>query len=229
MPAQEITITLSNDTIQALQGLGYAFYAMRGFNTTSAGSKPLIWQASTAFANNMTIELDIQYAAYMLDTKIAGGVIVVQSTSAPVVLGQTATLGKDFAIVVAEGGRADAVTLANDTTQPFTTGLADRGGVPQPTPIFAAPLYGLGESIMAPLDQFLLTFNTGGMAPGTAIEHAMSQSLLVDMGQQTAVTVSYDINTGWSAGGAPWAQTVKAGTPLAPLLAHQTPMLRRQA
>lgn len=229
MPVQQITIALSNDTIRALQGLGYAFYAMRGVSTTSAGSRPLIWQASTAFANNMTIDLGIQYAAYMSDTQIAGGVTVVQSTSAPVQLGQTATLGENFVIVVTSAGKAGAVTLVNGTTQPFTTGLADRDGVPQPTPVFAAPLYGLGESIMAPLDQFLLTFNTQGMAPGTAIEHAMSQSLLVDMGQQTAVTVSYDINTGWSAGGAPWAQTVKAGTPLAPLLAHQTPMLRRPA
>lgn len=224
MPVQQISITLSNDTIQALQGLGYALYVMRGFSTTSAGGRPLVWQASTAFADTMTIDLEIQYAAYMSDTKAAGGVTIVQSTSAPVQLGQTATLGEDFVIVVTTAGRADAVTLVNGTTRPFTTGLADRRGVPEPSPVFAAPLYGLGESIMAPLDQFLLTFNTGGMTPGTAMEHSMSQSLLVDMGQQTAVTASYDINTGWNAGGAPWAQLVKAGAPLAPLLAHQMPM-----
>jgi hypothetical protein len=224
MPAQQLTITLSNETIQALQGMGYALYAMRGFNTTNAAGKPLVWLTTTQFANAISIDFAIQYAAYMSTTTVVGGVVIVQSTSAPVELGQTATLGADSRITVTTAGRSDAVTLVNGTTSPFTTGLAAAHDAGQPAPVFAEPLYGLGEDIAAPLDQFLLTFTTQGTTVGTVIEHAMSQSLLVDMGGQAAVTASFDINTGWDAAGAPWAKSVAAGAALVPLLSHETPM-----
>jgi hypothetical protein len=225
MPVQQITITLSNDTLQALAGMGYALYAMQKFNTTSAGGKPLVWRAMTDLANNMMIEFDIQYAAYMSDPAVSGSVVVVRMTTAPVQLGQTATLGEDFALTVTTGGRTDAVTLVNSTTQRFTTGVADHEAGLTPVPLIGVPLYGLGEAIVAPLDQFLLTFSTQGMAPGTPIDHSMSQSLLIDMSGQAAVTVAYDINTGWNVGETHGTQLVKAGTPLAPILAHQMPML----
>ena len=222
MAAQQITISLSNDTIQALQGQGYALYVMQKFNTSTVG-KALVWQAESAFANEMTIDLDIQYAAYMSNPVVSDTVIVTSTASAPVELGQTATLGENSDVAVTTAGRADAVTLVNGLTQLFTTGLAARAGA-GPIPLVSAPLYGLGAAIVAPLDQFLLTFNAQGIAPGMPIDYAVSQSLLVDMSRQATATASYDINTGWSAEG-PWAQLVKAGTPLGPLLAHQMPML----
>jgi hypothetical protein len=225
MPVQQITITLSNDTIQALQGMGYALYAMQKFNTTSAAGKPMVWRAMTTFANSMAIDFDIEYAAYMSEPAVSDSVIIVRTTAKPVQLGQTATLGDDFALTITTGGRADAVTLVNGTTQRFTTGLADHEESSTPVPLIAVPLYGLGEAIVGPLDQFLLTFSTQGLAPGTPIDHSMSQSLLIDMSGQTAVTVSYDINTGWNVGETHGTQLVKAGTPLAPILAHQMPML----
>ena len=225
MPVQQITVTLSNDTIQALQGMGYALYAMQKFNITSAGGKPQVWRAMTGLANNVAIAFDIQYAAYMSDPQVLGTVVMESTTAAPVQLGQTATLGEDRALVVTTDGTADAVTLVNGTTQRFITGLAALGESAAPTPLIAAPLYGLGEAIMAPLDQYLLTFSTQGLAPGTPIDHSMSQSLLIDMSGQTTVTAPYDINTGWNTAGVSGAQLVKAGTPLGPILAHQMPML----
>ena len=61
-------------------------------------------------------------------------------------------------------------------------------------PIFAEPLYGLAEDIAAPADQFLLTFSTHGVLPGSVIQHAMSQSLLVDLTGAEERTVAFDIN-----------------------------------
>jgi hypothetical protein len=224
MPAQQITVTLSNDTMQALEGMGYALYVMRAFNTTNAAGKPLVWFATTQLANNVTIAFDIVYAAYVSNTQAVSGVIIVSEATAPVQLGDTATLGANGLIVVTPGGRPGAVTLVNSTTSPYTTGLAAVANGGALTSIFAEPLYGLAEDITAPLDQFLLTFTTQGTAVGTLIEHAMSQSLLVDLSGGASRTVAFDINKGWNAAGGAWATPVAAGADLVPLLSHETPM-----
>lgn len=224
----QITITMSPTTLSSLRGMGYALYVMRAFNTTNAAGKPLVWLATTTFLVNTVIECDIGYEAYVsLSQEMSFGTVVSMST-APVKLGQTATFDAQGQSTVADGGNPDGVTLVNAGNMAFTSGLAAGAGGPV-TPLIAEPLYGLGENIVVPLEQFLLTFSTQGIAPGTLIVHAMSQSLLVDMTNATERSVSFDINEGWSAGGAPWATTVRAGAELAPLLVHQVPMLRRRA
>lgn len=223
---QEINITLAPTTIVALKDLGYALYVMRAFDTTNAAGKPLVWIATTQFLENTTITFEAQYAAYVsISQMIPNGVVSVSSTSG-VNLGQTATIDGMGEITITQGGNLAGVTLVNSSTTPYTTGLAATANGAF-APIFAEPLYGLAEDIAAPLDLLLLTFTTQGVAAGTLIEHAMSQSLLVDLTGANKRAVAFDINTGWSAGGATWATPVAAGTDLTPVLVHEKPLERR--
>jgi hypothetical protein len=227
--AQQITITLAPATLAALKDMGYELYVMRAFDTTNAAGKPLVWVATTLFAENIMITFDVEYQAYISTSQVIPNGVVLVSTTAPVALGQTATIDANGTITVTQGGNPAGVTIVNGGTAPYTTGLAATVNGNSTAAIFAEPLYGLAADIAAPLDRFLLTFSTQGVAAGTLVEHAMSQSLLVDMTGTSQRAVTFDINTGWSAGGATWATPVPAGANLTPVLVHETPLGRRSA
>lgn len=220
---QQITITLPSATLVALKDMGYALYAMRAFDTTNAAGQPLVWVATTQYLEMTTLAFQAQYQAYVSTSQLVADGVVTMSATAAVDLGQTATVDANGMITVTQGGRPNAVTLVNSSSNPFTTGLA-AGADGGSAAIFAEPLYGLAEDIVAPLDQVLLTFSTAGVQVGTLVRHAMSQSFLVDLTGGEQRTVAFDINQGWSAGGAVWGQNVPAGTDLIPILVHETPM-----
>lgn len=222
---QTIMIQLNQATLAALKELGYALYIMRAFNTTNAAGKPLVWIAETNYLENNALSFETAFAAYVSTSQVIPNGVVVASSYAPADIGQTATVDANGALTVTASGNPQGVTLVNGSTSPYTTGLAAAVNGQAPTPIFAEPLYGLAEDIAAPLDKFLLTFTTQGVSAGTLVEHAMSQSLLVDISGLDQATVTFDINTGWNAGGAIWATPVAAGANLIPVLVHEQPMV----
>lgn len=226
---QTIEVQLNATTLTALKELGYALYVMRAFNTTNAAGKPLVWIVETNYLENNTLSFDTAYAAYVSTSQVIPNGVVVASSYAPADIGQTATVDANGELTVTNSGNPGGITLVNGSTSPYTTGLATAINGQSPTPIFAEPLYGLAEDIAAPLGKFLLTFTTQGVTAGTLIEHAMSQSLLVDVSNLAQATVSFDINTGWDAGGAVWATPVAAGTNLIPVLVHEQPMVALQS
>jgi len=223
---QQIAIKLAPATLAALKGLGYALYIMRLFDKTNAQGKALVWLTTTRLEEATSIDFDAVYQAYVSTTQMVGNAVVTVSSSAPVDLGMTATVGSNMQIAVTRGGNPDGVTIVNGVSTPYTTGLMARAIGGDFAPIFAEPLYGLAADIAAPLDQFLLTFSTQGVAPGALIEHAVSQSLLVDLSGVLQRAVVFDINNGWSAGGAAWAKPVPAGADLTPVLVHERPLKR---
>ena len=227
MQITTININLAPATLEALSSMGYALYVMRSFDTTNAAGKPLVWFASTQFLESNSIAFEAQYQAYVPTSQVIPNGVVIASDTVPVELGQTVTIDVNGVLTVTQGGNPAGVTLVNSTTRPFTTGLMATANSAGFGPIFAEPLYGLAEDIAAPADQFLLTFSTDGVPPGSVIQHAMAQSLLVDLTGATERTVAFDINTGWSAGGATWATTVPAGADLTPVLVHEKPLVRR--
>ena len=225
---QSIEIQLSPATLTALKELGYALYVMRAFNTTNAAGKPLVWIVETNYLENNQLTFDSAYAAYVSTSQVIANGVVVASSYAPVEIGQTATVAANGELTVTVTGNPAGITLVNGSTTPYTTGVAAAINGQNPAPIFAEPLFGLAEDIAAPLDKFLLTFSTQGVTPGTLVEHAMSQSLLVDISNLNQASVNFDINTGWNAAGAAWATPVAAGTNLIPVLVHEQPMVALQ-
>jgi hypothetical protein len=225
---QQITVTLAPATLVALRELGYALYVMRAFDTTNAAGKPLVWLTTTQFLENTTIAFEMKFQVYVSTSKVVANGIITVFTAAPVELGQTAAIDTGGTLTVTQGGNPTGVTILNKGTTPYTAGLAVQANDDFLSPIFAEPLHGLAEDIAAPREQFLLTFTTQGVAAGTLIGHAMSQSLLVDLAGADQQTVAFDIDTGWNAGGASWATPVPAGADLTPVLVHEKPLEARR-
>ena len=54
----------------------------------------------------------------------------------------------------------------------------------------------------------MLMFSTATLVPGTVISTSSGPAILIDCSDAIIRTVSYDLNSGWSAKGAVWAKTV---------------------
>jgi hypothetical protein len=91
-------------------------------------------------------------------------------------------------------------------------------------PIAAFPLYGYSMDAMAPLEQVLLVFESYPATAGQILDRTLAQGLLVDVTGVAERVVGFDINNGWTWGGAAWAHTVPANTSLSSVLVHQAPL-----
>lgn len=219
---REIQVAVDATTLTALRDLGYALYVLRAVDTNNAGAKPLVMVAVTEVMNHTAIALPSTLQAFVT---VSGSVIDV-SVSASVELGDVFTYVSGGAPTVTPGGNPKGVTVLNGTTDPLTAGLgAGPAGGPL-MPFVSAPLYGLGGDIFAPKDSFLVTFSTAGLSSGAVLNASMSQSLLIDMADQTQVAVGFDINKGWNYGGASWGQVVPAGASLQKALVTAMPMAK---
>lgn len=228
--AQEVTVFVNDATLAALKDLDYTLYALKGFETTNAQGKALVWGESSTYVQNTTFISTAEYQAYLATPdQLVGNSIVIHTTiSADVKLGDIVTyIDPGTPLKVTPGGYPQGVTIVNTTTTPFSAGLSARsmdagGGF---SPVAGVPLYGLSEAIIAPVDKFLVTFSTSGTAVGQPLPYSMTQSLLIDMTGQTQLEATFDINTGWNFNNASWGESVPAGSDLFALLVKETPLM----
>lgn len=230
--SQKVVVFVDPTTLAALKDLGYALYALKGFQTSNAQGKALVWGETTAFADTTTFVSTAEYQAYVTTSAEAGGgSVVTLGATADVSLGDIATFSVANGLTVTPGGYPAGVTIVNSTTTPYTAGLSarsmDAGG--DFSPVASVPLYGLSEDIVAPVDKFLVTFSTAGAHVGAPFPHSVTQSLLIDMTGQTLLEGAFDINTGWSFGDAAWGKTIPAGADLFAVLVEETPLLAADA
>jgi len=206
----QVTITVSNETLEGLSAGGFSLCALKAIATTAGGGQPVLWRVTKQFANSMAIQWSSQVQAYISST----GTSVTVTSSIGIDYGQILSVASGE---LAGGGLAEAMSILNDTTKQYTCGLSyDSGG--QPSPIAAFPLYGNMMDAFAPIEQVLLMFTTYPAVPGQVLLRAYAQGLLIDLTPATERAVSFDINSGWSWGGQPWGQTIPPNTLLTPLL-----------
>lgn len=207
---QQIVIDLDEANLAALKAEGHVLYVTKGFETTSAQGKPLVWLETGALGNRTTITVVDQYSAY------------IAMEAQAVELGDIVTLEDGEVLTRSPGGHPRGVTFRNTTPESQAAGLAV-GVNGQDSPAFEMPLEGLSEEIVVPLGMLLLTFSTAGVKRGDPLRYSMTQSLLVRMsGLQLAA--AFDVNSGWSFDAAPWFRTVPAGEDLFAVLAKQSPL-----
>jgi hypothetical protein len=97
-----------------------------------------------------------------------------------------------------------------------TESQAGNGGVVS----FADPQFSTEMSVEIDSDErALLLFANMPMNVGTPISALPAPGMLLDLTQDSAPQVSYDINDGWNWGGLPWGTEVNPGTEVQPLLA----------
>jgi hypothetical protein len=105
---------------------------------------------------------------------------------------------------------AESSTLTCGISQPVGNGTSD------PVCAFYVSLPMPVE--ITPIQKVLLMFATDVYQVGTYMVDALGQGLLVDMSGATSQEVSFDYDTGWSAGNATWAKIIDFGTDLASVL-----------
>ncbi|MET0274552.1 MAG: hypothetical protein ABW360_16315 [Phenylobacterium sp.] len=235
--SRHIDISLPAATIDALKSVGSALYVLKavkyGFkgvpftppsnamlkkaiSPSTGGGAPVLVKVVTNYLARTTVEWSQPVAAYVSQSPITDQQLIRAPNPQPVELGQTVNVDPNGGLSVVAGGGEGAVAIANQGQTPWTCGLSqDFGAGPAPTCAF--PLFGSGMDVLRPVDQALLMFATNLLPVGTIVSTAYSAALLVDAAADDRA-VSFDVNQGWSAGGASWGRPVAAGTDIGPLL-----------
>jgi hypothetical protein len=186
--------------------------------STVPGS-PLVWFQTGTFATSTFVDWTVQYESFTSQSDIIPGGVVRATNHYPTDLGQTLHVTGDRGTgQVVQGGTSGAVSIQNDTEGEFTCGISQAQFTGQSTPMCAFPLYGGNLDVIAPIEKVLLMFASKPLNTGTVVMRAYTPSVLVDLTGARSRLVNYDINKGWSWGGATWAQQVKPNQELAPLL-----------
>jgi hypothetical protein len=219
----QITIQLHDETMQALVEGGFALFAFQPVQASAAGGQPVLWLDSKALAQNIMLSWSPAYSAYISQSRIVVNGTISVTAKAPIAFGQVLEVQQDGTVQVTGGGPSDAISILNKTSTPYTCGVELQFAEGTP-PIAAFPLYGNSLDAVAPLPQLLLLFETYPAQAGQILGRTLAQGLLVDFADGGQRTVSFDINKGWSWGGASWGQVVNANTPLDRTLIHQAPL-----
>lgn len=213
----EVDIQMSQDTLQALKQGGYTLLAFKAVQTTISGAAPLVWHQTRQLLMTTSITWQEQYQAYVSASQIIPNGMIRANSTTDIGLGQTAQISANGVMTATDGGTSSAISILNQTTQPWTCGVS-QVVENQANPVCAAPLYGNMLDVIAPVEQVLLIFSSAPINTGTVIYKAGSLGLLIDLRRAAQRTVQFDINKGWSWGGQTWAQLVRPNTDLVPLL-----------
>lgn len=213
----QVVINLSPATVQDLNNGNYSLYGFKAVQASGGGGAPLVWMQTQNYANNNAIMWEEQYQAYVSNSQIVPNAMVVPMFSEAILPGQTLQVQQGGFGTVVQGGPSSGISILNQSSMQYACGLSQAVGN-SPSPCCAFPLYGNMMSVIAPLNKVLFMFSTIPVQVGTVIFQALSPAILIDLTGANERNVSYDINNGWSWGGASWAENVPSNSDLVPLL-----------
>lgn len=219
MSTYTVTIEMNQTTVSQLMAGGFQLCAFLGVGCSQQAGAPTVWMMTRSLSLSLPVSFTQTCSAFTsVSTQIVPGMVIFASFETPIDIGQilnvTSAQGSGS---VTSGGEPDAITIQNQTSTRFTCGLA-RAGNAGSQPCCALPLNGNMAESIAPLPKILLCFTTYPMQAGTVVQIIPAPGILVDLTGVSSRTVSFDINSGWSAGGAPWATNIPANANLTPLL-----------
>jgi hypothetical protein len=220
--AYEIDIAMASSTVNALVSGNYKLFAFKAVQANVSGS-PVVWFSSNTYATTTKVQWTEQYQGYTTNSSaISGGSITASNAydmdlAQKLVINSTAGTGDVFG-----GGTENAITIANQSGTPFASGISqvvkNADGSSSSNPMCAFNLYGTTTLQIAPIEQVLLMFATASYNTGAVVYNAFTVGVLVNLTSANQRSVNFDINAGWSWGGASWGQNVQNDAELAPLL-----------
>jgi hypothetical protein len=219
-----VDISMDDESVRALAGGNFVLYGFKAVKTSAAGA-PLVWFETRQFGRRTEIGWTERYQAYTSPSQIIPNGRILAANSYDIDLDETlhVTSSRGSGSVDTRRSMAQAISISNETNTQFTCGISQsnpEGGV---TPMCALGLYGGMGDVIAPIEQVLLMFSAMPMSTGTVITRAPSLGIVIDLTDANARSVSYDVNAGWSWGGAPWARQVAAQEDLVALLIRSRP------
>lgn len=226
------TIAMSQPTVESLKSSGYTLDAFQVVETNDDGTLPTVWLSTVKYALSTTLTWTAQVKAYTSPTAIAPNRVIVVGFSTDIASGQMLTVDASGAGSVTWDGIAGAIGVRNMTGQGFTVGVAAAAtvqGMPQSATLCAAPLYGVDLKLIEPTTRVLFVVGGSIAAPGTTVTRSLGPGVLVDFAGANARSLTFDIDKGWSWGGAAWASSVPPGADLKSILAIRSEVLLRRA
>ena len=217
MATYEVDISMNAATVDALKTSGFALYGFKAVQSSVTGGAPLVWFKTTSFLTTTEVTWQEQYQAYISTDEIIANGVINASTYCDIDLEQTANVTQNGNMSPSSGGTSGAVSILNQGTAPWTAGISQLTNG-KANPMCAIPLYGKMLDVIAPIEKVLLMFASNTVNTGTVIYKAYSEGAMIDLTGSPDRSVTFDINQGWSWGGATWAKTIQANADLVPLL-----------
>lgn len=223
--SNQVSVVMQADTLTALANSGFSLYGFTATENSDLAGRPLVWLRMMNYAATTLITWSAQYQAYISNSPIVSNTEIVVGTAANITPSETLQVGPGGSLAVLSEGQSTAISISNTTEQPFTCGLSENlSGTFAPFCVF--PLNGNGVEVFAPLERLLLIFSTASVAVGTVIDQsfcsagpgAYSPAIVIDVNDDEARNVSFDINDGWSWGAYNWAQQIPGTSNLLPYL-----------
>lgn len=217
MSAYQVTIQLSQQTLQQLQQDGFSLCGLHAAGVSGGGALPTVWFSSSQFLSSTVVSWTENYQAYTSQSQVIPGAQITTSASFPITPGMQLNIADPSGFgQVQQGGPPNAIGINNTTFAQLTAGLALGSSAGGPAPIHALPLSGNMMAVIAPVPKVFLMFSSMSMSPGTAVSQASGSGVLVDLTGSPSQTVTFDINSGWQGG--PGAQVFPPNQSLAPIL-----------
>ena len=225
----QLCVILSEHSLKPLKNEKFALYLFKAIRygptikplaavVGFGGGYPLVWCRKSDYFQRINIDWDDKVEAYITGQRVKEKIAVRMGNHIPTAVGQTVKVNNgemDTAV-----GSAGVIQINNEGTQKFFCGLA-RTVDSSLAPTCAFPLHGINQIMITPTDKVLVMFapvpaEVSGV--GTAVTTAWNHGLLVTFDGPDCRTVNYDIDSGWSANNAVWAERVDANQDLGALL-----------
>lgn len=223
---RQLTITLSAATVQGLYDETYALYGFTAVRygpplamaRTFGGGYPLVWLRQTTYLENNIITFDdAMLSAYISVTPLVENALIQVGAAAQATLDQTVSVDANGQLATLASGSPGVVTILNTGQTAWTCGLSQTIAA-GPAPTCAFPLHGGSQDMIAPTAKILVMFAIDSIPQGAAVSTAYSGGFLIDFAADSQRAVTFDIDTGWSAGGATWGRAIAPGADLGSLL-----------
>lgn len=214
------TINIDQNSLYNLKAMDYSLYGFKSVAATGNGA-PTIWFSlpSVKLLGKTVITWEEEFEAYDSITSIVPNVTIQAENTVATGLRELVTIEKGSGnIASTTNGLDGTISFFNNDTQEFTVGINQLVNG-QSNILCAFPILGSGNSsVITPINKIALIFATQRIPNATVMTKAMAAGAFIDLTDATSHEVNYDINTGWSAGGALWLKNFGASTDLTSLL-----------
>lgn len=202
-----INITLDNDTLAKLSKSGQSLRAYKGVRGSVGDGFSALWFTTTNFSQTVNIQWDEEYGGYVDNSVLKPGNVINTGKIQDMKPGYLLSVNSSGITTVTTNGTAGELDIKNTGTTELICGAGQKINNNM-SPLCALPLYGNDFRNITPLEKILLNFDYGIFQTGTIVEKAWIKSILIDFSQtgETELSVSYNIDKGWDAQAAVWAQ-----------------------
>jgi hypothetical protein len=233
-----VKIEMPAETVTALINSGFYLYGFKAVVSSVKSGRPLVWLRTQNYSAMSIVGWTNYYEAYTSGSPIILNGQIFEGFSLNIKLGQTLRVQAGGLGTVLNQGPGSAISILNTTDAQFTCGISQMQN-DAPAPYCALPLYGKGMCVLSPVERVLLMFCTSRVSEGTVIEQAYdstcpdvagfgapgaySSGILLDLTFDTELSVTFDINNGWSWDDDSWAQEIPPNSNLVALLIESSP------